>query len=163
MRNFEDYQRTMQIKPTLLQAAKTGDLDSIKILASDLSTINKKDENGYSPLMYAAYYGHIVPVEYLISVGADVNSIDAGKNSILMGACFKGHSEVVEILLKKGADLHFKNQQGLTATDFARMFGRFELVQKLESKKTSKAIQLLKSLKIWVFYFEKQITKRSLK
>ncbi len=162
MGQYEDYQQTMSTKPTMWRAAKAGDVKTLTSLAGDLSEINKKDEKGYSPLMYAAYYGHISAAQYLIDQGASVHSTDAGGNSILMGACFKGHVDVVEILLGHGADRNFKNQQGLTAIDFARMFGRFNLVQKLERKKTPKAIQFIKSLNIWLAYLYQRITKRSL-
>ena len=161
MRNYEDYLKTDSKIPTLWTAAKTGDIWFLRSLIGDGSGLNKKDHKGYSPLMYAAYHGHVDLVEHLIERGADVNSADSGGNSILMGAAFKGHTEVVNILVQAGADQDLKNQEGLRAVDFARMFGRFDLVQKLENKKTSRAKMLFQSAAHWLTYANKKLTQRN--
>lgn len=162
MKSYQEYRSESLTESNLLAAAKAGDLNKLRSLLGDGSTLNTKDQKGYSPLMYAAYYGHDEAVQYLISQGADVNSTDLGGNSILMGVAFKGHSEILERLLSAGANLHFKNQQGLTAVDFARMFGRFDLVQKLENKKNSRGQMVLQAAASWLNYTFKKLTQRSL-
>jgi ankyrin repeat protein len=51
-----------------------------------------------------------------------------------MMAARAGHRDVVEYLLSQGADLQARNEQGLTAVEFARAQGRQALGDFLEAR-----------------------------
>ncbi len=121
--------------------------------------VNKLSANGESALMLAALKGHLSLVEKLIKKGADINKtgwtalhyaatggqlaiigvlldnsayIDAespnGSTPLMMAAMY-GTPEAVKLLLREGADPALKNQQGMTALQFAERGGRPSCVE----------------------------------
>ncbi|MDG0815018.1 ankyrin repeat domain-containing protein [Bdellovibrio svalbardensis] len=132
MSTYSEYLKTQQNEPLLLQAARTGDLGTIarEILAG--ADINEKNHRGYSALMLAAYNDQYDAALLLVEAGADANSVDRGGNSVLMGAAFKGHTGILNLLLKNGARTDLQNFAHQTALDFAKTFGRKEIIPLLE-------------------------------
>lgn len=123
---------------------------------TDVNRLNAKDE---SPLMLAALKGHLVLAEKLIRRGADVNKtgwtplhyaasgghlplislllensayIDAespnGTTPLMMAAMY-GTPAAVKLLLQEGADPQLRNQQGLSALQFAQRGNRQDSVE----------------------------------
>ena len=128
----QDLTGSKQDETLLLQAARAGDLGTMarEILAG--ADINQKNHRGYSPLMLAAYNDNYDAALLLIEAGADVNSFDKGSNTIVMGTAFKGHSRILQLLLQHGARTDQRNFANQTALDFAKTFGRQEIVSLLE-------------------------------
>lgn len=61
----------------LVQAAQSGDLNSVKsLLGKNGRLVNQKDESGATALHYAALNGHRRIAELLVERGADANSRD---------------------------------------------------------------------------------------
>jgi ankyrin repeat protein len=60
-------------------------------------------------------------IAYLIDNGADIDKPLAteGYNTYLMEACRRGAVETAELLVRKGADLNVRNEDGLTALNYA--------------------------------------------
>ena len=133
-----------------LDAARCGRLDLLKEGLSAQTDINYKNEKGHSALMLASYNGHFDCVQFLISQGADVNSVDLDGNSILMGTVFKGHSAVFELLVSAGADLDHANSKMQNALDLAVMFGRRNLIFRINQiQNSSRSTGRVEQIKTW--------------
>lgn len=87
--------------------------------------------------MLASYNGHYEATKLLIELGGDVDSVDESLNSILMGVVFKGHSQIFELLAEAGADLDQQNKRNQSAMDLAVMFGRRNLIFRINQLKNS--------------------------
>ena len=75
----------------LCLAVKQGNLDSVKVLLSNGTSVNEKDENGDNALHWAVFRGHTRLVEELMARGVDwtVRSGKAGY-SVLHEAAWDG-------------------------------------------------------------------------
>ena len=69
--------------------------------------------------------------EALLEAGAELNPENAMPP--LHQACVCGNLAMVEKLLSKGANPHLKSHAGKTALDYARQFGKTEIVRLLEN------------------------------
>jgi len=136
----------------IFSAARIGNFDMIKkILDHGGLDINTKNENGHSVLMLAAYNGHEEIVRQLIDQGADVNSVDNSGNSILMGVIFKGHSHIFDLLIQSGAQLDYVNPKKQSALDLAVMFGRRNLIFRINQLQNSnRSDSKIEQIKTWV-------------
>ena len=62
----------------LIDAAKCGALDDVKAIVRDHAVlVNRKDEEGATPLHYAALGGHRPIVKFLVQQGATINTPDS--------------------------------------------------------------------------------------
>ncbi|TSX03303.1 Tankyrase-1 [Bagarius yarrelli] len=111
--------RNSDVDYRLLEAAKAGDLDTVKQLCS-AQNVNCRDLEGRhsTPLHFAAGYNRVAVVEYLLHHGADVHAKDKGGLVPLHNACSYGHYEVAELL--HGADPTKKNRDGNTPLDMVK-------------------------------------------
>ena len=62
--------------PPLVQAAESGDANSLRVLLESGSNINIRDNSGFTALMKAAQKAHLECFHTLIEFGADVNIRD---------------------------------------------------------------------------------------
>ena len=133
----------------IFEASRAGDLIKIKKFLDLSFDVNAKNEKGHSVLMLSAYNGHYEASKYLIDQGADVNSVDQSSNSILMGVVYKGHTSLFELLIRSGANLSYENGKKQTSLDFAVMFGRrniiFRINQLLNSTRPDGKIEQIKT------------------
>ena len=134
---WQHYKQTMVVPTSTWSAAKANDVRELASLLDSGADIDARDPRGYSPLMLAAYAGNSEAFGYLLERGADPNSADAAGNSVLMGAAFKGHLAMVQRLLAAGADPNSRNHAGLDARDFAKNFGRAEVLTLLLNQEVS--------------------------
>ena len=121
---------------TIFSLARSGHIQKLKnFLDSGHGVdINKKNHKGYSPLMLAVYNGNHEVSRMLLKSGADPNSSDLSGNTVLMGAAFKGDVEMVILLVNWGAKLDQRNHDGITAEQWAKAFGRSNVVSLLSTK-----------------------------
>jgi len=113
----------------LYQAIKNKDLKKInelKLKFPDLieqkangNIYNLKDENGYTPLMWAANVQSVDAVKLLLENKVDVNEVDKNGCSALIFACWRGNPEIVELLVKNKVDLDVIDVNGTTALSMA--------------------------------------------
>ena len=100
----------------LMLAALKGFLPLVKKLVANDADVNKP---GWTPLHYAATGGHVPVVQFLLDESAYIDAESPNGTTPLMMAAMYGSPEAVKVLIQAGADLTLKNQQGLSALDFA--------------------------------------------
>jgi ankyrin repeat protein len=124
-------------------AALYGHLEIVRLLLESGADVNKADEKGNTPLMFASIRG--VEGEYerrtqrsllqrpdrpktdwpkivetLLQAGANPNLQTKDGISALMGAAARGLEEICILLIRGGADVNLKHSKGMTAADIAQ-------------------------------------------
>ncbi len=107
----------------LMLAALNNQLDIAKVLIDKDADVNKP---GWAPLHYAASRGHVEMMALLLDNDAYIDAESPNKTTPLMMAAMYGSTSAVKALLEAGADPFLKNEQGLTAIDFAQRVNRAE-------------------------------------
>lgn len=118
----------------LLEAAKAGDLDTVRrIVLANPHTVNCRDLDGRhsTPLHFAAGYNRVPVVEFLLENGAEVHAADKGGLVPLHNACSYGHFEVTELLVKHGANVNVADLWKFTPLHEAAAKGKYEIVKLL--------------------------------
>ena len=110
----------------LMMAALKGHLDIAAALIRKNADVNK---TGWAPLHYAASNGHLAVISLLLEHHAYIDAESPNGTTPLMMAAQYGTAASVKLLLEAGADPLLKNQQGLTAIDFARRTSRTESLE----------------------------------
>ena len=107
----------------LMLASLNGHLDLVKLLIGRGADVNKP---GWAPLHYAATRGHLAIMALLLENHAYIDASSPNDTTPLMMAAFYGTPSAVKLLLEAGADPLLKNEQSLTAIDFAHRNQRQE-------------------------------------
>ena len=113
--------RTTTDESPLMFAALNGLLDLSKALIAKGADVNK---TGWTPLHYAATRGHLPVMSLLLDNHAYIDASSPNNTTPLMMAAFYGTPFAVKLLLEAGADPLIKNDQGLSAIDFAHKNSR---------------------------------------
>lgn len=110
----------------LMMAALKGKPELVRRLIDRKAEVNKP---GWAPLHYAATHPSersLPVVRLLLEHHAFIDAQSPNGSTPLMMAALYGHPQVVRLLLEEGADTAMKNEQGLSAIDFANRAGRKE-------------------------------------
>ena len=116
-------QRNAQDETPLMFAALRGNLPIAQALIDRDADVNK---TGWTPLHYAATNGHLEVIQLLLDHHAYIDAESPNGSTPLMMAALYGSSSAVKLLLEAGADPLLKNQQQLSALDFAHRGSREE-------------------------------------
>ena len=108
--------RSQQDESPLMLAALKGNMELVEQLIAKDADVNKP---GWAPLHYAATNGHIPIMSLLLDKHAYIDASSPNGSTPLMLAAKYGTPTAVKLLLEAGADPLLKNDQGLTAKDFA--------------------------------------------
>lgn len=119
----------------LMLAALKGQMELADRLIKKGADVNK---TGWTPLHYAASGGHTALIGLLLENSAYVDAESPNGSTPLMMAAMYGSEASVKILLHEGADPKLKNQQGLTALDFAQSGKRPDAVEAIAEAIRSK-------------------------
>lgn len=116
--------RNAKDESPLMLAALKGRLAQCEALIKRQAHVNK---TGWTALHYAASHpGEQAPalVQLMLDHHAYIDAASPNGSTPLMLAAMYGNRKVVAQLLDAGADATLKNEQGLTALDFAHRAGR---------------------------------------
>jgi len=106
---------------TLHTAAKKGNVKAIDRLIEDGEDLNRIDEEGMSPLVYAIMFNQKESFNALLDAGADINLQDPSSgNTPLHEAVMAGNRYFVSQLLAKEANPKIQNHHGLDAIMIAK-------------------------------------------
>ena len=115
-----------QGESVLMLAAIKGELELADRLIKKGADVNKTN---WTPLHYAASGGHMALINLLLENSAYIDAESPNGSTPLMMAAMYGSVASVKLLLQEGADPKLKNQQGLTALDFAQRGKRPDSVE----------------------------------
>lgn len=101
----------------LMLAALQGDTALCRLLMAKGADVNKP---GWTALHYAATNGHLEVMALLLDSHAYIDAASPNGTTPLMMAAHYGTAQATTLLLEAGADPLLKNEQGLSAIDFAR-------------------------------------------
>jgi hypothetical protein len=97
--------------------------DYIRVLINEGADANAKNNDGWTPLMFAARYSSSPEiVKLLIEKGADVNARDNNGAPLLIYAV-RQTPEIVKLLVDNGADVNVKSRGGFTPLNLAESDG----------------------------------------
>lgn len=126
--------RNAQGESPLMIAAIKGHLGLAQRLIQRGAEVNK---TGWTPLHYAASRAEPDSVEMarlLLEHHAYIDAESPNRSTPLMLAAMYGHANVVRLLLEEGADPSLRNEQGLSAIDFARRADRGDLADLIAAR-----------------------------
>lgn len=119
--------------PVLVCAIRGRSVEIVQRLLSEGADPSATCGNdGASALCEAASMGLATIVGVLLANGADPNQETGNGQTALMLASSQGHREVVDHLLLAHADPLRHDSLGMSARDYARLFGREEILATLE-------------------------------
>eukprot|EP00271_Cylindrocystis_brebissonii_P013612 TRINITY_DN3360_c0_g3_i1.p1 TRINITY_DN3360_c0_g3~~TRINITY_DN3360_c0_g3_i1.p1 ORF type:complete len:186 (+),score=41.10 TRINITY_DN3360_c0_g3_i1:478-1035(+) len=107
------------VQDDLVQAARYGDTDDLRLALSDGATVNTPDSEGRTALHMACANGHLDVVRLLIESHADVNVLNSEGSSPLHWAAVNGRIPIVELLMAHGANPAVLNRLERTPVDDA--------------------------------------------
>jgi len=106
-------------------------VDSVE---SDYDKLNKRDNNGNTPLMWAASVGNEQLVELFIDQGAVINLQNFVGETALYIAAARGFAKICALLVDNGAQTHIATMDGASALHIAAASGHSEVVSLLVSR-----------------------------
>lgn len=113
----------------LMVAAYTNNVEAVKALLDRDAEVNK---HGWAPLHYAAAVGNCDIMKLLLEKSAYIDAESPNKTTPIMMAARSGQTDAVKLLIEEGADLSLRNDQGLSALDFAKKGEHTAVVEVLE-------------------------------
>jgi hypothetical protein len=107
-----------------------------RLLLGKGASLELRDKNGSTPLLYAAGNGETAVVKLFLDRGAKIEETDSdGRTALIAAACncaaidMPDTADSVRLLLENGADIEAKDKQGETALMAAAGWGRTWIVQ----------------------------------
>lgn len=113
--------RSPQDESPLMLASIKGLTEVCQQLIARGADVNKP---GWAPLHYAATNGHLAVMTLLLDNHAYIDAASPNGTTPLMMAAHYGTPAAVKLLLEAGADPLLRNDQGLSAIDFAQRANR---------------------------------------
>ncbi|NWW94028.1 RFXK protein, partial [Rhynochetos jubatus] len=102
------------------QLAAQGELSQLKEhLRRGENLVNKPDERGFTPLIWAAAFGEIETVRHLLEWGADPHALAKERESALSLASMGGYTDIVVMLLERNVDINIYDWNGGTPLLYA--------------------------------------------
>jgi uncharacterized protein len=113
----------------LMMAALKQNLPAMRLLLARGAVVN---QDGWTPLHYAATGGNLAALDLLLAQGAALDARSPNGSTPLMMAARYGSEEGARLLLQRGAHPGLRNEQQLSAGDFARDAHRLKLAEQLD-------------------------------
>lgn len=115
----------------LRSAAFEGDLTEIKRLLAQGVSVNARDKEGWTPLIWAQAGNRTEAIALLLAKGADINAKDRMGCTALHQAATAGRESAMTVLLDHGAEVENVSQSGYTPLMDAALYGRAVAVELL--------------------------------
>lgn len=115
----------------LLDAARTGDTDSVRSAVAGGARVDVRDEELRTPLLLAVHGGHAEAARLLVGAGADPDAQDSREESPWLATGVTGSVEMLHVLLPAGPDLKLRNRFGGIALIPASERGHVAYVREL--------------------------------
>ncbi|NWR60613.1 RFXK protein, partial [Bucorvus abyssinicus] len=114
------------------QLAAQGELSQLKEhLRKGENLVNKPDERGFTPLIWAAAFGEIETVRHLLEWGADPHALAKERESALSLASMGGYTDIVIMLLERNVDINIYDWNGGTPLLYAVRGNHIKCVEAL--------------------------------
>ncbi|XP_028672092.1 DNA-binding protein RFXANK [Erpetoichthys calabaricus] len=114
------------------QLAAQGEMNQLnEHLNKDNDLLNKQDERGFTPLMWAAAFGEYAVVKYLLLRGADPNILAHERESALSLASSGGYADIIRILMEFKVDINTYDWNGGTPLLYAVRGNHVKCVEEL--------------------------------
>uniref|UniRef100_A0A8C4SXA6 Regulatory factor X-associated ankyrin-containing protein n=1 Tax=Erpetoichthys calabaricus TaxID=27687 RepID=A0A8C4SXA6_ERPCA len=124
-------QATLEIL-SVHQLAAQGEMNQLnEHLNKDNDLLNKQDERGFTPLMWAAAFGEYAVVKYLLLRGADPNILAHERESALSLASSGGYADIIRILMEFKVDINTYDWNGGTPLLYAVRGNHVKCVEEL--------------------------------
>jgi ankyrin repeat protein len=117
-----------EINKKLLEAAESGDVESIDLCMRAGAEINARGLGFWSALHKAARYGHAKACERLVHYGANIEHRSGCHFTALHHAAMRDHSDTVTTLASLSGDLLSISLEGHTVMDWAARNGHVKTV-----------------------------------
>jgi ankyrin repeat protein len=115
----------------LVEAARKGDIATVRALIAKKSDINETARDGSTALLWAAYNADLPMAQALIAAGARANIANKYGVTPLLQASRTGAAPIIQALLRAGADPKLTHPEGETPLMAASYAGSLESVKLL--------------------------------
>ena len=133
--NESDYSLKLQ---QLFRGIRKSNIDEVKKqVEENPELINKKDENGSTPLIMGTFEGSLELVKFFIEKKANIEDRDINGNTALIYAAKKGYTKIAEVLLyglqeqkskKVESYIMSRNEKTETALSLAMVNGKQDII-----------------------------------
>jgi ankyrin repeat protein len=117
----------------LIYAAENGCVGVVRVLLEGGANTETANVDQQTALFYAAWNGYLEVCRLLLDWGATVDPVDRWEYTPLHDAARNGHLSVAKLLVERGADVRLKSVDGQTASDVARIKGKLDVAEWLDS------------------------------
>ncbi|MCR5612448.1 ankyrin repeat domain-containing protein [Treponema sp.] len=125
--------RTKEGTPMLNVAIRAEQNDIVMwLLEKNVSIDAVSNDRGYSAVMDAVWKNNFELTKILIEHGANLNYIGRDGQSVLVLAVGAGKLNICKLLAEAGADPDVKDKMGMSAYEYAKLFGRKDIAEILE-------------------------------
>jgi len=108
-----------------LERCMHGSISFVERLSATADVHALEKGSNRSALHKAAFWGHVGVVRYLVNVlRLNINLQDSSGDTALHDAARFGHEEIVSFLLEHGANASLSNNEGKTAAQVSRQYGK---------------------------------------
>lgn len=124
--------RTKDGTPMLNIAVRSEQIECVKWLLTfnvDIDAVSK--DRGYSAVMDAVWKNNYELAKLLVEKNVNLNYISRDGQSVLVLAVGGGKQKLCKLLVEAGADPDVKDQMGMSAFEYAKLFGRSDIVEVL--------------------------------
>uniref|UniRef100_A0A8D2D8I3 Regulatory factor X associated ankyrin containing protein n=1 Tax=Sciurus vulgaris TaxID=55149 RepID=A0A8D2D8I3_SCIVU len=104
---------------TLTNRQRGNEVSALPATLDCDNLINRPDERGFTPLIWASAFGEIETVRFLLEWGADPHILAKERESALSLASMGGYTDIVGLLLERDVDINIYDWNGGTPLLYA--------------------------------------------
>ncbi|MCQ2610202.1 MAG: ankyrin repeat domain-containing protein [Treponema sp.] len=125
--------KTSEGIPMLNVAVRSNNSECVKwLLTFNVNIDEIANDRGYSAVMDAVWKNNIEIAKILVEKGARLDFISRDGQSVLVLAVGAGKEDMCRLLVEAGADPDIKDEMGMSAYEYAKLFKRNDIVDILD-------------------------------